>query len=285
MINSSRLDYWNEIWRRYKRNKSAVISLLFIFILVIVAITADWIAPYDPFKIDLKNMYMPPHSEHIMGTDSLGRDVLSRVIWGSQVSLSIGIISVVISMFIGIPLGAISGYLGGRVDDVIMRIVDLFLTLPTFFLILLIVSILGPSIYHVMIVIGITTWPSTTRLIRAEFLTFRERPFIEAARVSGASNIHIVFKEIMPNALFTAIINGSLLVASAIMTESSLSFLGLGDPNRVSWGFMLNNAMKGFLTCWWTTVFPGIMIVLTVMSMNIVGEGLNEAFNPALVER
>lgn len=251
-------------------------------------ILAPYISPYNPFEMhiqDFTRVYLPPDSLHLMGTDQYGRDVLSRIIWGARVSLMVGLAAATISAVVGMSLGAIAGYYAGRVDNAIMRFVDMFLTIPTFFLILTIVAIFGGSLKNVMLVIGLTIWPSTARLMRAEFLSFREKEFVQAARSIGAGDRHIMFREIAPNAIFPAVVNGSLQVGSAILTESALSFLGLGDPNNVSWGFMLNDALGSFLRAWWMSVFPGVMITLVVIAFNLIGDGLNDALNPYLKER
>jgi peptide/nickel transport system permease protein len=277
-----------EFWRRYRKNRAAILGLSMVIAFGSIAVLAPIISPYNPFEMHLQDftrIFLPPDSLHLMGTDQYGRDVLSRIIWGARVSLMVGLVAAAISAVVGMTLGSISGYYGGRVDEAIMRFVDMFLTIPTFFLILTIVAIFGGSLTNVMLVIGLTIWPSTARLMRAEFLSFREKEFVQAARSIGASDRHIMFREIAPNAIFPAIVNASLQVGSAILTESALSFLGLGDPNNVSWGFMLNDALGSFLRAWWMPLFPGLMITLVVISFNLVGDGLNDALNPYLKER
>jgi len=277
-----------EFWRRFRKNRAAVLGLSIVIAFSSIAILAPVISPYNPFDIhiqDFTQVYLPPDNLHPMGTDQLGRDVLSRIIWGARVSLMVGLAAAAISAAVGMTLGAVAGYYSGRIDNAIMRFVDMFLTIPTFFLILTIVAIFGGSLRNVMLVIGLTIWPSTARLMRAEFLSFREKEFVQAARSIGAGDRHIMFREIAPNAIFPAIVNGSLQVGSAILTESALSFLGLGDPNNVSWGFMLNDALGSFLRAWWLSVFPGIMITLVVVAFNLIGDGLNDALNPFLKER
>jgi len=270
-------------WERFKQHKSAYASLWFVMLLTVIAIIPGYFAPQDPTEIKISERFLPPSSEHVMGTDNLGRDVFSRVIYGVQVSLMVGFIAVVISFAIGVTVGAISGYYGGKLDKFLMAITDVFLVIPGFFLILLIIAIYGSSIYNVMIVIGLLAWMSTARIVRAEFLTLREMEFVEAARSLGAGDYRIVFKHILPNALAPAIINSSLLVASAILIEAGLSFLGLGDVNRITWGQMLAYS-QGFQLAgyWWMTVFPGLAIFGTVLAFNLIGDGLNDAFNPKL---
>jgi peptide/nickel transport system permease protein len=273
-------------WNRYKKNRAAVIGLgIFIFFLFL-AIFAPYLSPYNPYKMDLTGTLLPPGTEgHLFGTDMFGRDLLSRLIWGTRVSLFIGFVSAFLAQLIGIPLGAIAGFFGGRVDEIIMRFIDVFLVIPRFFLIILIVSVWGSSMLNVMLVIGFTSWPGTARLIRAEFLSIKERMYVEAAESVGASKWYIIFQEILPNAIYASIVNTSMQVAGAIMTEASLSFLGLGDPNNVSWGWMLNDARKTFKIAWWTSVFPGIFILFVSLAFNVIGDGLNDALNPHLKER
>jgi peptide/nickel transport system permease protein len=252
-----------------------------------IATLAPVISPFDPTEMHLIPglVFIAPNSVHLMGTDEFGRDVLSRIMWGGRVSLMVGLVSAAISTLLGLGVGSVGGYYGGKIDNVLMRVVDVFLTIPTFFLILTIVAIFGSSLSNVMIVIGLTSWPSTARLIRAEFLSFKEKEFVQAAKSIGAGDSHIMFREIMPNAIFPAIVNATLQIGSAILLESSLSFLGLGDPNHVSWGFMLNDALSAFMRAWWLSFFPGVMITTVVIAFNLVGDGLNDALNPFLKER
>lgn len=273
-------------WERFKQHRSAYMSLWFVMLLTVIAIIPGLFASQDPTEIktrDPDERFISPSYEHIMGTDHLGRDVFSRVIYGVQVSLMVGFIAVVISFAIGVSVGALSGYYGGKLDKFLMALTDVFLVIPGFFLILLIIAIYGASIYNVMIVIGLLSWMSTARIVRAEFLTLREMEFVEAAKSLGAGDSRIVFKHILPNALAPAIINSSLLVASAILIEAGLSFLGLGDVNRITWGQMLAYS-QGFQLAgyWWMTVFPGLAIFATVLAFNLIGDGLNDAFNPRL---
>jgi len=277
-----------EYWGRYRKNRAAVFGLSMVIAFALIALLAPLLAQYSPFEMHLQDftrIYLSPDEQYLMGTDQFGRDVFSRIIWGARVSLFVGFVSAGISAAVGVSLGSIAGYYGGIVDNAVMRFVDMFLTIPQFFLILTIVAIFGSSLWNVMVVIGLTIWPSTARLIRAEFLSFKEKEFVQAARSVGAGDRHLMFKEIAPNAIFPAVVNGSLQVGSAILTESALSFLGLGDPNQVSWGYMLNDAMGSFIRAWWMSVFPGLMISLVVISFNLLGDGLNDALNPYLKER
>jgi peptide/nickel transport system permease protein len=277
----------SSFWRRFKKNRVAVLGLAIVIFMVIIAFISPLIAPYDPFymKFGPNYQFQPPSSTHLLGTDKFGRDVYSRLLYGSRVSLTIGFVSAAIAVFTGVSLGAIAGYYGGIVDDIIMRVNDIFLTLPTFFLVILVASMFGGSIWNVMYIIGLTSWPGTARQIRAQFLSLKERPFVEAAHSIGAGSFHIIFREILPNAIFPAIVTLSFRVGQAILTESSLSFLGLGDPNNVSWGWMLHDAMQGFTVAWWLPLFPGLIITIIVIAFNQIGDGLNDALNPRLKER
>jgi peptide/nickel transport system permease protein len=286
------LESFVSFWRLFRKNRAAVIGLAIVIVFGCLAMFANIIMPYSPSAQTLAappesphGVYKAPSSEHLMGTDDLGRDVFSRFIWGSRTSMMVGLAAATVSALVGISLGGTAGYFGGTIDGVIMRITDIFLTLPTFFLVLLIVSIWGQNPVLVFFVIGMTIWPSTARLVRAEFLSFKEQDFTMAARAAGANPGYIIFREILPNAAFAAIVNASMQVAGAIMTEASLSFLGLGDPNAASWGWQLQFAMKSIRRAWWVSTFPGIGITLVVVGFNLIGDGLNDALNPHLKER
>jgi len=274
-----------EFWRKYKKSRAALMGLAIIISFSSIAVFAPLISPYDPWYIDFSQKFQGPSYKHPMGTDQFGRDVLSRVIYGSRVCLMIGFVAAAISAFIGILMGATSGYFGGRVDDILMRFTEMFLVIPRFFLILLIVALFGGSIWNVMIVIGITSWPGTAKLVRAEFLSLKEREFVEAARLVGAKDSRIIFMHILPNALSPVIVNSSLRIAGAILSEAGLSFLGLGDLTHITWGQMLNRSQLFMRIAWWMAVFPGLMIFLTVLSLNLIGDGLNDALNPRLKEK
>lgn len=272
------------IWRRFKRNRLSVVGLTVILIIVSVAIAAPIVAPYDPFVIDVYNVISPPTSAHLLGTDDLGRDVLSRMIWGSRVSLAVGFVAVGISITIGIIIGALAGFYGKAVDAVLMRFVDIMLCFPTLFLILAVIAIIGPSIWVIMVIIGTTSWMDVARLVRAEILTLKERDFVAAARAVGASDFRIIFRHILPNALSPVFVSATLGVAGAILLESGLSFLGLGvQPPDASWGNILTSG-KDYITvgAWWLSFFPGMAILFTVLSYNLVGEGLRDAIDPRL---
>jgi len=248
-----------------------------------VAVAAPLIAPYDPTTIDVYNVLSPPDRAHLFGTDELGRDVLSRMIWGSRVSLKVGFMAVGIAISIGTFLGALAGFYGGKADALIMRFVDIMLAFPTFFLILAVISIMEPRISTIMIVIGVTGWMDVARLVRAEFLTLKEREFVAAAAVLGGSDLRLIFRHIIPNALSPVFVAATFGIAGAILTESGLSFLGLGvQPPEPSWGNILTSGKDNIIVAWWLSLFPGIAILMTVLSYNLVGEGLRDSLDPRL---
>ncbi|MFZ0050271.1 MAG: ABC transporter permease [Desulfobaccales bacterium] len=273
----------SESWVRLWHNRLAISGLALVLGLFAVALLARWLAPYDPDFIDLKQVLMPPSPAHLLGTDTLGRDVLSRIIFGARVSLLVGFVAVGIATLIGLLVGALAGYYGGVLDQILMRLVDLMLCFPTIFLILAVIAVLGPSIWNIMAVIGLTSWMGVARLVRAEFLSLREREFVVAARALGASDARLIWRHLLPNALTPVMVSATLGVAGAILVESSLSFLGLGvQPPTPSWGNMLTMGKDNIEIAWWLSVFPGLAILLTVMSYNLLGEGIREAIDPRL---
>jgi peptide/nickel transport system permease protein len=215
-----------------------------------------------------------------MGTDDLGRDILSGVLWGARVSIAVGLLAALTSTVIGVVIGAAAGFYGRTLDDVLMRVTEFFLVIPRFFLVLVMVALFGNSVWHVILVIGILSWPVTARLVRVEFLSLREKEFVEGSRAVGASDPRIILRHILPNAFPPIVVSGSLQIARAILMEAGLSFLGLGDPNQASWGVMLYNAQRFLRQAWWTAAFPGLAIFFIVMGFNLVGDGLNDALNP-----
>jgi len=256
---------------------SLIIGIIIIAALSLLAILAPVISRYEPAAIDQNNLLVPPSAKHLMGTDSLGRDLFSRIVFGARISLSIGIIAVGIATLIGIILGSIAGFYGGWVDSLIMRFVDLMLCFPTFFLILAVVAILEPSIFNIMIIIGLTSWMGTARLIRAEILSLKEREFIQAARAIGASNFRIILRHLIPNAIAPVLVSAILGIAGAVLVESALSFLGLGvQPPVPSWGNILIEAKSTLGIAWWLTLYPGIFILVTILGFNLIGEGLRQ---------
>jgi peptide/nickel transport system permease protein len=274
-----------EFWTRLKRNRMAMVGLGLVLGMFVVSIFAPWLAPYDPNSINLKEVLMPPSAAHYLGTDTLGRDVLSRIIFGSRVSLKVGFVAVGLATLIGLFVGALAGYYGGWVDSALMRLVDLMLCFPAFFLILAVIAVLEPSIWNIMVVIGLTGWMGVARLVRAEFLSLREREFVTAARALGASDTRLILRHMLPNALAPVMVSATLGVAGAILTESALSFLGLGvQPPTPSWGNILTAGKDNIEIAWWLSVFPGLAILITVMSYNLLGEGIREAIDPRLKE-
>jgi len=273
----------SESWVRLWHNRLAISGLVLVLGLFAVALLARWLAPYDPDFIDLKQVLMPPSPAHLLGTDTLGRDVLSRIIFGARVSLLVGFVAVGIATLIGLLVGALAGYYGGVLDQILMRLVDLMLCFPTIFLILAVIAVLGPSLWNIMAVIGLTGWMGVARLVRAEFLSLREREFVVAARALGASDVRLIWRHLLPNALTPVMVSATLGVAGAILVESSLSFLGLGvQPPTPSWGNMLTMGKDNIEIAWWLSVFPGLAILVTVMSYNLLGEGIREAIDPRL---
>jgi len=269
--------------KRLMRNRLAIGGGSIILALVFVALFSPWLAPCDPSLIDTSNILLPPSGEHWLGTDELGRDILSRMIYSSRISLLIGFVAVGIATLIGIMVGAVAGYYGRWVDGTLMRFVDLMLCFPTIFLILAVIAILEPSIWNIMIVIGVTSWMGVARLVRAEFLTLKEREFVLASRAVGAGDLRIIFRHILPNALAPVFVSAVLGVGTAILIESALSFLGIGvQPPTPSWGNMLTSGKDNIEIAWWLSFFPGMAILLTVLGYNLLGEGLQDALNPRL---
>jgi len=268
---------------KFLRDRLAIIGAMIVFTLFIVAIFAPVIAPHDPAEINTKNLLDPPSLEHLCGTDDLGRDVFSRMVYGARISLTVGFVAIGIATIIGLLIGAVAGYFGGWIDDILMRLVDLMLTIPTFFLILAVIAFLEPNIYNIMTVIGLTGWMSVARLVRAEFLGLKERDFVMAAKAIGVSDMAIIWRHIMPNAMAPVLVSATLGVAGAILTESALSFLGIGvQPPTPSWGNILTLGKDNIEFAWWLSAFPGMAILITVMGYNLLGEGIRDALDPRL---
>jgi peptide/nickel transport system permease protein len=270
-----------ELWRQFKKNRAAAISLYFVIAFILAAIFASELSPYDPFALGDAAL-LPPQSDHWMGTDDLGRDTLSRVLHGTRVPLLVGFLATATSLWLGILIGSASGYFGGLTDVILMRVTEYVLVVPRFFLALLVVAMLGTGIMKIVLVIGILGWPEVARVVRAQFLSFREREFVLAARAIGASHAKVIFKEILPNAIPPAVVVASILVARAILLEAGLSFLGLGDPNLVSWGSLLSEAQERLSVSVWLALFPGLAISLLVLCVNLLGDGINDVLNPKL---
>jgi len=271
--------------KAFLRNRGAVIGLAVLLLIGVMAALAPVLFPFSPW--DMRGApFAPPGEEgFLLGSDSLGRDVAAGIAYGAWVSLLVGAVSTLVALLIGVTLGAVAGYAGGVADDAIMRFTELFQTVPSFVLAVVLVAIFTPSLASIVTAIAIVSWPPVTRVVRAEFLSLRSREFVQAAEVLGRSRLAIVFQEILPNALSPIIVLASLMIASAILLESSLSFLGLGDPNLMSWGFMIGAGRSVIRLAWWMSVFPGLAIFLTVLALNLVGEGLNDALNPRVARR
>jgi peptide/nickel transport system permease protein len=270
-------------WETFYKNKLMLSGGGLVLLLLIVSLLAPWLAPYDPGQIDLTNVLASPSMNHLFGTDQLGRDVLSRMIWGARISLKVGFVATGVAIIIGTILGAVAGYYGGWVDSVIMRFVDIMLCFPTFFLILAVIAFLEPSIWNIMIIIGLTGWMGVTRLVRADFISLRERDFVQAARAIGAGDLRIIFLHILPNAMASILVAATLGIAGAILTESALSFLGIGvQPPTPSWGNILTAGKDNIDIAWWLSLYPGLAILITVVGYNLLGEGIRDSLDPRL---
>jgi peptide/nickel transport system permease protein len=268
-------------FQRIRSNKMALFGAVLIIFLTLIALFSPWIAPYNPIGQNLIERLQSPSTRHWMGTDDLGRDVFSRMIFGTRISLMVGFVAVFISTIFGTLIGLIAGYLGKWVDSVLMRMVDILLCFPTFFLILMVIAFLEPSMFNVMIVIGLTSWTGLARLVRGETLSLREREFILAAKSLGLSNRRILFVHLLPNVISPILVSATLGIGNAILIESSLSFLGLGvQPPTASWGNMLTAGKDYIYFAWWLSLFPGLAILITVLAFNLLGEGLRDALDP-----
>jgi peptide/nickel transport system permease protein len=275
--------FYEVFWKRFRGNRFAVAGGIVVAVLFLLSFLAPFISPYDPTAINAYQVLMPPSAAHWMGTDELGRDVLTRVIYGARISLKVGFVAVGIAMLIGTVIGLVAGFYGGWVDSLLMRLVDIMLCFPTFFLILAVIAMLEPSIWYIMIVIGVTGWMGVARLVRAEVLSIRERDFILAARAIGASDLRIIFRHILPNAMAPVLVAATLGVAGAILTESALSFLGIGvQPPTPSWGNILTSGKDYIEFAWWLSLYPGLAILVTVLAYNLLGEGIRDAIDPRL---
>ena len=277
------------VWKRFRRHPGAIFGFIVITLLVVLALAAPF-SPYDPEASDMAARYEPPSQSHIMGTDALGRDLFTRILYGGQVSLTVGVLVVLISLLIGVPVGALAGYYGGAVDAILMRVTDAFLSLPSFLVLILLSAILleveipaleGNSVLTISLVIGVFSWTTFARLVRAAFLSLREMEFISASRALGGSDLRIMVRHILPNAIGPIIVEATLEFGYAIIEESGLSFLGFGiQPPTPSWGNLLSNAQEYFVKYPWLAIFPGLMIFLSIISINYIGDGLRDAFDP-----
>lgn len=269
-------------WRRFKRSKLAVLGLVILVILVVLAVLAPWIAPYGQNEIDLFNIKAPPSRDHLLGTDALGRDVLSRLLYGARMSLAIGVAAAVICSAVGILFGVISGYYGGWVDGAIMRFVDLMLAFPSIFLLLIVAAMFeGISAWGVVLFLGFFTWMWLSRIVRAEFLSLKRRDFVEAAHSIGASDVQIILRHLLPNVIGVVVVSFTLDVALFMLSEAGLSFLGFGVPPGIpTWGNMLNESRTDYLTDPMLAILPGLALTIAVLAFNFVGDGLRDAFDP-----
>lgn len=284
--------YWKMVWQQYRRNRMAVIGLWFIAMLIVIALAAPMIAsnthsyspiPYSPTQYNLDDSLKPPSTAHWLGTDEQGRDVAARMVFGARISLAVGVVAVGIYVVIGVILGALAGYYGGWVDQTISRAIEIMICFPTFFLILTLLAFVGPSIYNIMIVIGLTSWTGVARLVRGEFLKLKNQEFVQAAKALGASDTRVIFRHMLPNALAPVLVSATFGVAAAILIESGLSFLGFGVPPHIpSWGSILSQSQEFMDIAWWLTLVPGAAIFITITVYNVVGEALRDAIDPRL---
>lgn len=267
------------------KNRLTATGLSVVFLLVLVALLAPLVAPFsqDTIETHIEDRFQPPSTRHLFGTDELGRDVFSRILCGARISLQVGVIAIGLALGIGVPLGVVAGYAGGMLDELIMRITDVFLSFPPLLLAMAISTLLGPNLTNAMIAIAIAWWPWYTRLLRSEAISVRERDYVQAARAMGASPGKIVFKHVLPNCLTPIIVQSSMDFGSIILTSAALSFLGLGaQPPTPEWGLMVSTGRTFFLTNWWIVTFPGLAIFVAVLSFNLVGDGLREILDPKM---
>lgn len=283
-IIESRLSFI-EVWKKFKKHRLALIGMTVIFILFFVALFAPYISPHDPNEQNLRKRLQGPGREYLLGTDNLGRCILSRLIYGTRISLQIGIVVVAITSCVGVVLGTLAGYYGGVIDEVIMRSVDILLAFPGIILALVIVGILGPSLFNLMLALAVVGWTSYARVVRGSVLSVKEKEFIEAARALGASDLRIMYQHILPNVLAPVIVMATLGMAHLILASAALSFIGLGvQPPDPAWGSMLNSGKAFMRTAPHLTIFPGLAIMLTVLAFNFLGDGLRDILDPRLKE-
>jgi peptide/nickel transport system permease protein len=271
--------------RMFARNPSALVGVLLLAVVLLVTLAGPWLMGADPFEIIAAPMTPPFSEDAILGTDYLGRDVLTTLVYGGRATLLVGAVAALLSVCIGITLGALAGYYGGRVDAVLMRVTEFFQVLPALLFAMVVVTLFSPTLVTITLAIGIVSWTGTARLTRAEFMKYRNLEFVRAERAMGASHARILWKVILPNALPPLIVSATLAIGSAILFEAGLSFLGLGDQNRMSWGLMIGASRQYVLSCWWAVAFPGAAIFVTVLAVSLIGDGLNDALNPKLRER
>ena len=274
-----------EALRMFVRNPSAIAGILALLLVLLVSIAGPWVYPTDPFEIRAAPLTPPFSEEAWLGSDYLGRDVLATLIYGGRSTLLVGAVAATLSVIIGITLGAFAGYYGGKVDAVLMRITEFFQVLPALLFAMVVVTLFGPTLVTVTLAIGSVSWTGTARLTRAEFMKYRDLEFVRAELAIGARHARILWKVILPNALPPLIVSATLAIGAAILFEAGLSFLGLGDPNQMSWGLMIGSSRQYVLSGWWAVAFPGAAIFVTVLAVSLIGDGLNDALNPKLRER
>jgi peptide/nickel transport system permease protein len=273
------------ILHRLFRHKGAAFGVGVIALVVILAAIASILYPDGPFEM-VGGTFEPPFQRaHLLGTDGLGRDVLICIVYGTRVSLLVAIVSTAVAVTVGVLVGAVSGYFGGRLDDLVMRVTELFQTIPSFVFAVVLIAIFTPNIGSIVAAISVVSWPPVARLVRGEFLAIRHREYVEAALVLGVSTPRIIFVEILPNVVSPVVVLASLMVANAILLEAGISFLGLGDQNLMSWGYMIGEGRSTIRDAWWLSFFPGVAVVATVLALNLLGDGLNDALNPRLARR
>jgi peptide/nickel transport system permease protein len=274
-----------EALRMFVRNPAAIAGMALLLLILLVAIAGPWVYPADPFEIRAAPLTPPFGEDAWLGSDYLGRDVLTMLVYGGRATLLVGAVAALLSVLIGVTIGAFAGYYGSRVDAMLMRVTEFFQVLPALLFAMVVVTLFGPTLVHVTIAIGIVSWTGTARLTRAELLKFKGLEFVRAERAIGARHARIIWKVILPNALPPLIVSATLAIGAAILFEAGLSFLGLGDPNQMSWGLMIGSSREYILSCWWGVAFPGIAIFVTVLAVSLIGDGLNDALNPKLRER
>ncbi|MCJ8013036.1 ABC transporter permease [Paenibacillus sp. KQZ6P-2] len=273
---------WMMVWKKFSRNPFAMTGLVVLTIFILVAIFAKWIAPYDPAQIDMLGANLKPGTgDHLLGTDELGRDIFSRLVYSSQVSMTIGFSVALIAVCFGSIIGAISGYFGGWIDTLIMRIIDVMISLPSLFVNILVMAIFGTKMIYLILILALTSWTGVARLVRGQFLQLREMQYVEAAKATGVSSWGIIFRHLLRNASFPIIVNATLMVGGAILSESGLSYLGLGiQIPKTSWGQMLSNSQEFMLTNPMQAIYPGLCILIVVLAVNFIGDGIRDALDP-----
>jgi peptide/nickel transport system permease protein len=284
-VRPENLSQWAMAWHEFKKNRLAVLGLYLMLALYLATLLGPYLTPYEPniIKDIAATRHLPPSPEHLMGTDKFGRDVLTRVLYGARISLSIGFIAVAISVTLGTAVGAISGYFGGIVDTILMRFVDTLISFPRLVLLIAVIALFEPSIFLVVVVLGLTLWPSTARIVRSEVLSLRQREFVQAAYALGLSAPRIIFRHVVPNVMGPVIVAATLGLGNIILIEAGLSFLGMSvQPPTASWGNMIEDGREFLVQAWWAATFPGLAIVVTVVAFNLIGDGLRDALDPRL---